>query len=174
MKKIDITNHKYGRLTAISEVFGKRRTTWLCQCECGAFKEVVLSKLRGGQTKSCGCLNKEKRLIKAKQMNSVWTKYSPKEATSRRVWKKRYSDGDILYENFIELTSKNCFYCGEAPKNKQGDFIYNGLDRIDNNIGHYINNVVPCCKYCNYSKRDLTINDFFTNLFRLYFNYGIK
>jgi hypothetical protein len=39
-------------------------------------------------------------------------------------------------------------------------FCYNGLDRVDNGKGYEIDNVVPCCKECNYAKCDRTQKDF--------------
>ena len=45
------------------------------------------------------------------------------------------------------ITSKNCVYC-QIP----GDV---GCDRIDNNKGHIIGNVVPCCYVCNTTKSDI-------------------
>ena len=36
----------------------------------------------------------------------------------------------------------------------------NGLDRVDNNKGYTIDNVVPCCKRCNYAKNNQTPREF--------------
>lgn len=37
--------------------WGKAR--WLCQCDCGVEKIIVVSSLRNGDSQSCGCLRKE-------------------------------------------------------------------------------------------------------------------
>jgi hypothetical protein len=56
---------RYGRLTIIKviepiiEPSGNKRKMVLCECECGNFKNIRLSDLRSGKTKSCGCLQKE-------------------------------------------------------------------------------------------------------------------
>lgn len=52
----------YGKLTIVSEVdqTGNGRR-FLCKCDCGQEKEVNLSKLRSGNTKSCGCFQLESR-----------------------------------------------------------------------------------------------------------------
>lgn len=62
----DISNQIFGRLTAISPVKKRRNNGlsaiyWLCQCNCEdeTFIEIDGSKLRSGNTKSCGCLQKE-------------------------------------------------------------------------------------------------------------------
>lgn len=39
---------------------GKRRGFLLCQCSCGTVREVMHTSLATGQSKSCGCLTREK------------------------------------------------------------------------------------------------------------------
>lgn len=62
---IDLTNKQFGRLTVIKRTGthttpnGGKTPTWLCICECGNCVEVLGSNLRKGNTKSCGCLQKE-------------------------------------------------------------------------------------------------------------------
>ena len=57
----DITEMRFGRLVAIKPA-GKandRVLLWLCKCDCGNEHIVRGKELRNGDTKSCGCLNKE-------------------------------------------------------------------------------------------------------------------
>jgi hypothetical protein len=42
----------------------------------------------------------------------------------------------------------------------EGNFRYNGLDRIDSSRGHYKDNVVVCCQYCNWAKLEQSLEDF--------------
>lgn len=55
---LDITNKKYGLLTAIKshskDNFGRYK--WLFKCECGNETVASLNNVRTGTTKSCGCL----------------------------------------------------------------------------------------------------------------------
>lgn len=61
MKRIDLTNQKFGKLTAIeiAEPFikpsGKKVSAWWCECECGNRVRVRSEYLRSGHTTSCGC-----------------------------------------------------------------------------------------------------------------------
>lgn len=60
-RPIDLTGKRYFRLTVIENA-GKRKNgeaMWLCKCDCG--NEIVTrgSLLRGGRTRSCGCLKNE-------------------------------------------------------------------------------------------------------------------
>ncbi len=55
-KAVDLTNKKFGLLTALYRVPSKNHHTyWMCQCECGNQKEIQTSHLTCGSTTSCGC-----------------------------------------------------------------------------------------------------------------------
>ena len=55
-KPLDLTNQKFGKLTAISKAPSRSgKTYWLCKCECGNEKEIQTSHLRNGSITSCGC-----------------------------------------------------------------------------------------------------------------------
>ena len=176
MKKENLTNQKFNLLTAIEEAPKiKGKCAWKCKCDCGKFKIIKSEELKSGGTKSCGCLNDLKRKERASKMYSSRKKYTPREATARKIWKSRYHDG-ISFEDFFKLSQDNCHYCGALPGNsynqalddpksssearKNGTFVYNGLDRLDNSIGHILSNVVPCCKYCNFAKRERGVDQF--------------
>lgn len=61
-KAIDLTGEVYGELQVIERA-GKKgsHAAWKCLCHhCGAFTIVSSSDLRTGNTKSCGCVRKEK------------------------------------------------------------------------------------------------------------------
>lgn len=61
----DLTGLRFGRLVVVRKVEtinqGKRgsRSQWLCHCDCGNTKTVIRNSLTSGNTKSCGCLEKE-------------------------------------------------------------------------------------------------------------------
>lgn len=60
-KAIDITNQKFGKLTAISKAASRSgKTYWLCRCDCGNEKEIQTSHLTNGSIQSCGCLGSNK------------------------------------------------------------------------------------------------------------------
>lgn len=61
MNSYDLTGQRFGRLTVITEVIqGRdRRRRWLCFCDCGGAITTSASKLRSGNTQSCGCLRRE-------------------------------------------------------------------------------------------------------------------
>lgn len=72
-KKIDLTGKVFGRLRVIQDS-GERRTVdkvimWRCKCDCGNIVFIDGKSLRRGDTKSCGCLNKEKSRKRIIQLN---------------------------------------------------------------------------------------------------------
>jgi hypothetical protein len=150
---------------------------WMCKCDCGNTVIAKASSYLCGHKSSCGCLKIEtaRESIKvAQEKNRIYK--DPSIGTATRIHFKHYNDGDVTFEKFLELSKQNCHYCGVPPSNnsnvyKNGKraskeiiakayYIYNGLDRVDNSRGHYIDNVVPCCRMCNYSKRDSTLDSF--------------
>ena len=62
-KMIDVTGQRFGRLVALSPSKEKRDSfiMWECRCDCGNLTVVRGSSLRNGDTKSCGCYEKEAR-----------------------------------------------------------------------------------------------------------------
>jgi len=55
-KLIDLTGQRFGKLVVLSRAKNvKRRTAWLCRCDCGAEAVKITKYLRNGETTSCGC-----------------------------------------------------------------------------------------------------------------------
>jgi len=134
--------------------------------------------LKCGDAKSCGCLVSETSKVNIKKLNesglSSHSKYSLEEVSAREVWRHRYIDGGLSFDEFYQLSQQNCYYCGSAPENKNNiykssiSFVYNGLDRTNNKLSHTFSNVVPCCAWCNISKRERTIEEFKNWIIKLY------
>lgn len=123
-----------------------------------------------GKLNPAGCLDLENRA----NLVSKRTKYHPSIASAKKAWTNNYNDG-ISFEDFLKLSQMPCYYCGAAPsnicnaakKNKSSDFVkengnfkYNGLDRLDNSKPHTLENCVPCCKWCNLSKNNRSVEEF--------------
>jgi len=57
----DLTDKIFGRITVI-KVVGKSSSgnlIWECKCDCGKITNVRASSLKSGDTRSCGCLQRE-------------------------------------------------------------------------------------------------------------------
>lgn len=58
--RIDMTGQLFGRLFVIGyQEASMGRALWKCRCQCGTEIVVTGKSLRGGNTKSCGCLSRE-------------------------------------------------------------------------------------------------------------------
>lgn len=60
---------------------------------------------------------------------------------------------ELTFDQFKSFWQKECYYCG-------GEMLTIGLDRIDNEVGYLLSNVVSCCMMCNWMKRALPQNVF--------------
>lgn len=60
MRRIDLTNRRFGKLTVLEELPERKggRIVWRCECECGRITDVKGIYLTTGQTTSCGCAKK--------------------------------------------------------------------------------------------------------------------
>lgn len=92
----------------------------------------------------------------------------------KRNAKKRGLAWELSDSIAKSIVTQNCFYCGEQPKNKSTagnkstPFLYNGIDRINSNIGYVMYNCLPCCFDCNRAKSDKSIDEFKVWLTRIY------
>lgn len=168
---INETGNRYGHLVVVG--FSKEKTEsavgvwWNCKCDCGGEKIVNGSVLRRGRVTSCGCKFANKRPYGEAAFNSVYKRM--KKGAESRGYKWLLSK-DIVKK----ITSEKCFYCGEKPsqiggsRNSNGNYIYNGIDRIINSVGYRMNNVVACCRQCNFSKGKLSKEEFLDWVQRVY------
>ncbi len=72
---INLVGQKFNRLLVIEELEDrneKGNRLWLCLCNCGEIKKVSTHDLKSNNTKSCGCLNKDR--IRERNIEGVdWT-----------------------------------------------------------------------------------------------------
>ena len=163
----NLSGKKFGKLLAIEPT--KTRTisgkiVWKCLCDCGNVTYVNCWDLSSSNTKSCGCTNRERFKSGLRRLpngqasrNKLFSNYSLNA-------KKRHLGFEISLDEFEILVKSNCYYCGKKPnqvfkfKGSNGNYIYNGIDRVDNSLGYTVDNCVPCCKECNFNKGSITID----------------
>lgn len=73
----DLSNKKFGKLQPIKVVDNSKNNgyIWLCKCDCGNEKEIVMSSLISGASTSCGCIKKNKAKDTVKIMHERNRKY---------------------------------------------------------------------------------------------------
>lgn len=141
----EIVGLKFHRLTAIKEVVSSsngKSAIWLFKCDCGRFKEISKKSAMNGHTKSCGCLNRERRALKKhghagnKRNSKTYRTWSHMLSRCRnpKTQDYKYYGGRgisvckewIDFRNFLKDM-------GESPNDCE-------IDRIDNNLGYFKEN----------------------------------
>jgi 5-methylcytosine-specific restriction endonuclease McrA len=159
----NIKGQKFNKLKVV-EYCGPNshgKAQWYCECDCGKSIVVIGISLRNGHTKSCGCLSRYESGIAA--LN--WLYYSYQKGA-----KSRGLEWNLTKEQFQALTSSCCSICGIFPKQSaivsseewkyNGNYLYNGIDRIDNTVGYVFDNCRTACKICNGAKHSMTETNF--------------
>ena len=155
----NLIRQRFGRLIVTGKVGSKKsgkcwRVHWYCWCDCGNFVEPSTGALRSENTRSCGCLQRD-RTSEAHQLEPFRAVY---HTFLYRV-NDRSLDVTLSFREFLGLTRiTKCHYCGghirwSVYATKGTSFGYN-LDRKDNTRGYHIDNVVVCCGRCNRVKGD--------------------
>ncbi len=173
---INYIGKRFGKLVILSLVERKRKTgknrlipMYLCKCDCGNEKIAKWEFLNNGDTKSCGCLQRETvtKPLGESGFNILFSRY-------KKGAEKRGLVFELNKDQFREMTQRNCFYCGISPSTvciqnrMNGAYTYNGIDRIDSSKGYLLNNVVSCCGVCNCMKRHYSLEDFKNYIARIY------
>lgn len=191
--------NRYNNLTAVTQVpiKSKQGKIYLCLCDCGNCKLVPISRLKSGNTKSCGCLYKKSYIENINKANSKKIKLF-KESSYRYYFrqvkngaKSRNLNFEINLDQFKNLVNASCIYCGEFSKTKINPLLkldgtprhktiknseyaqeltifVNGLDRINSKLGYTSDNIVTCCQDCNFMKQDYTVEEFLHKVKQIY------
>lgn len=183
LKEFDIEiGTVFARLTVIDKIITPSTLVsspyidYMCKCECGTLVKTKGKSLRRGNNKSCGCL-----LIEARKTNGKKNKLKEGNSTKnaivysyKRDAKKRNLEFNLNSSLIDKFFKSNCYYCGALPSKtaKYGhlisSFTYNGIDRIDNNVGYIEENCVPCCIQCNKAKLDMTLDKFLVHVVKIH------
>jgi hypothetical protein len=195
-RKHNLLNRRFGRWIVVGDrVLQKRpnkergtrlRPAWLCRCDCGKEREVLQSSLLQGRSLSCGCLAAERaaewhkgkvggrRLPQGEAgFNLVWSHYT-------RAAKDRGLSWALSKDEFRTLVLQPCAYCGGDLSNEAhsaglwSSFKYNGIDRVDNDLGYSPSNCVTACVYCNRGKLDRNADEFFVHIRKQYEHLSLK
>lgn len=165
---LNLVDKTFGWLKVQNKLVSKNNNIyWLCKCRCGNLKEVRATHLKNGVVKSCGCRKGGVLEEDNAAINCLYAMY-------RSDANKRNYNFNLSKAEFRKLTPSNCYYCGINPqKIIKGwsklsiDYIYNGIDRINNTLGYELENCRSCCNICNKAKNDMTEVEFYDWVHRL-------
>ena len=173
MTYYDHTGKKYGNLIIVEQVDNDKHghTRWLAVCTCGTETIVWGNHLKSGHKQSCGAGYHMPNVLPVGEASFRRLFRGMKRDAKRRNYEWKLSRAQVR-----GLTKENCHYCNTEPaqivsgKRVNGSYVYNGIDRVDNTKGYTPENVVPCCKACNYAKRDMSFGEFTTWILDVYNN----
>ena len=144
MPRLDISNQRFGRLTAINYSYTKNgRAYWNCKCDCGNYKDISTKDLRRGTIRSCGCLRVEISRSRMtthgatySRLYNIWTSMKQRCETSKQ--KKFVRD----YQNRgIKICKEwHDFSVFQKWALENGYKENLSIDRIDNNKGYFPEN----------------------------------
>jgi hypothetical protein len=144
-------------------------------CKCG--KKVIRSKFSAEKEsgKYCRCDDNQNSIDIC--CDQIYYRYLC--TTKHRNKKKKISlEFNLSKEDVRKLILNNCFYCNKLPSNiitvYKHKLNYNGIDRLNNDLGYIKNNCVTCCWECNESKRSRSFLEFKNWINRVYNNINSK
>jgi hypothetical protein len=106
----------------------------------------------------------EKNKEKFKEVNKIWQKtINGAYSIYRSSAKRRNILFELTVEQFSEYWKKDCYYCGDKIETI-------GLDRVDNDKGYTIDNIVSCCEFCNKAKLKMSKEEFIELCYKIYKN----
>lgn len=97
---------------------------------------------------------KVRRGIAKRKQERPWINY-------QRAAREKGREYSLTKEDAQSIMLRPCHYCGYEGSP------YVGMDRKNNLIGYTIDNVAACCSGCNYAKRAMSYEEFWTYLHRV-------
>lgn len=135
MKRLDLTNQVFGRLTVQSIASS---TSWTCVCQCGRSCVVPTASLRSGNTKSCGCLRNEGPApVHGMSDSPLYKIWSGMKKRCLNVNSPRFKDyggrGITVCDRWLDFRN----FVEDMPERPSE---HHSLERKDNTLGYFKEN----------------------------------
>ena len=165
----DLTGLPFGYYTAIRQdgCNSQGAPYWLCRCRCGNEKRVLVYSLLSGNTKSCGCLQRERLRERHTTHDCAYEPWFPTYAAMMQRCGHWECGDEHHLRNYRDRGITVCEEWRNSPR-AFGDWLLahgwrKGLeiDRIDNDQGYSPENcrVVTRRENCNNRRNTLRLND---------------
>lgn len=147
----DITGKTFGRLHVIERT--EKRTNgkgviWLCECECGNVAYVSAAMLLSGNTKSCGCLQRDVTIQRStkhgfapdgnvERLYKTWQSMKQRCTNPKNTEYQNYGGrGITICEEWLNSYLKFREWAYANGYNENAPHLQCTIDRIDNNKGY--------------------------------------
>jgi len=142
----DIAGQRFGRLVAVELApfrktpEGRRRTYWLCRCDCGVIKEIAASRLARRSVYSCGCFKYPNPSMRHGRTGTAeyrsWRAMIDRcTLRSHRSWDNYGGRGVMVCDEWLSSFESFFEHVGSRPSPSHT------LDRIDNDGDYEPGNV---------------------------------
>lgn len=154
---------RFNRFTVLEFVRREGSTVYFfkCKCDCGTVGEYRIGSLVSKTgTVSCGCFTRERNATA--HTGNTYRRLGFSEGAANRLFDRYKADAikkgvsfELDKDAFLSLSKGECFYCKTPPaqihvaRNGYGNYVFNGVDRVNNAVGYKKENCVSCCKRCN-------------------------
>lgn len=137
MRKLNLIDQVFGRLTVVDEATYRDKTAWECRCSCGNIVVIRTNRLRNGETQSCGCLRKE---VSSKLHRTHGQSRTPERIAWMNMKQRCYNPHKSGYSNYGGRGIRVCKhwlnsfdnFLKDMGKRPEGTT----LDRRDNDKGY--------------------------------------
>lgn len=152
----DLLNKKFGRLLVIEKTNKRNKggsVIWICKCDCGKIIEANSNNLMRTNTKSCGCLQKDKiRYLGIKSKTNLQDKlYITEQSTLLKKANLTFIEEYYIKRRLTLKVKCNC------------------CSKIYNICYYHLRNGVSCS--CHRNKTETRIKNIIENMFDCSFNY---
>jgi len=142
----DLTGMRFGRLIVIARAPGLKRKNalWLCECDCGMQIIANGADLRVGDTKSCGCLQKDWVL---KKNTKHGLSHTPEASILNGIIQRCTNPNNTSYKDYggrgIGIEDLRWFsleyFVEDMGRRPDGSL---SIERLDNNRGYFKENCI--------------------------------
>ncbi len=102
---------RFGRLTVVDFAHASppyRGWLWVCKCDCGNTKTLLVGDVKKGRTRSCGCLHNEVCAKKASKFRYPVKEYPRLYSIYNGVKKRCYARNELRYKDYGGRGIKMC------------------------------------------------------------------